>query len=136
MLQASSHATDMPESRAQEMSAWRLRYALMLTDSLSSILFDARRNTCHCLLLNYWVRCGGLQVGRLIRPNRSLSTCRECHLASAVRCCHYTTELVAEYFANQANKVTTLPPGFRGSLQGSGCIPVAGSKQKGGSVRL
>ena len=68
MLQASSHATDMPESRAQEMSAWRLRYALMLTDSLSSILFDARRNTCHCLLLNYWVRCGGLQVGRLTRP--------------------------------------------------------------------
>ena len=47
---------------AQDMSAWRLRYALMLTDSLSSILFDARRNTCHCLLLNYWVRCGGLEV--------------------------------------------------------------------------
>lgn len=44
------------------MNAWRLRYALMLTDSLSSILFDARRNTCHCLLLNYWVRCGGLEV--------------------------------------------------------------------------
>ena len=44
------------------MSTWRLRYALLLTDSLSSILFDARRNTCHCLLLNYWVRCGGLEV--------------------------------------------------------------------------
>ena len=65
MSQDSSHATDMPESRTQEMSAWRLRYALMLTDSLSSILFDARRNTCHCLLLNYWVRCGGLQVASL-----------------------------------------------------------------------
>ena len=86
MLQESSCATDMPENRAQEMSAWRLRYALMLTDSLSSILFDARRNTCHCLLLNYWVRCGGLQVGLLISPTsqRSLTTCCECHLASAV----------------------------------------------------
>ena len=92
MLQESSHATDMPESRAQEMSAWRLRYALMLTDSLSSILFDARRNTCHCLLLNYWVRCGGLQVGLStpLTSQRPISTCCECHLASFVCCCQYT----------------------------------------------
>ena len=55
------------------MSAWRLRYALMLTDSLSSILFDARRNTCHCLLLNYWVRCGGLQVMALPTLHKCVS---------------------------------------------------------------
>ena len=61
-VQGKGKAPEASEQAAQDMSAWRLRYALMLTDSLSSILFDARRNTCHCLLLNYWVRCGGLEV--------------------------------------------------------------------------
>lgn len=60
--QGKGKAPEASDQAAQDMSAWRLRYALMLTDSLSSILFDARRNTCHCLLLNYWVRCGGLEV--------------------------------------------------------------------------
>ena len=60
--QGKGKAPEAPDQADQDMSAWRLRYALMLTDSLSSILFDARRNTCHCLLLNYWVRCGGLEV--------------------------------------------------------------------------
>ena len=61
-MQGKGKEADMSEKAAQDMSVWRLRYALALTDSLSSILFDARRNTCHCLLLNYWVRCGGLEV--------------------------------------------------------------------------
>ena len=26
------------------------------------MLFDNRRGTCHCLMLNYWIRCGGLQA--------------------------------------------------------------------------
>jgi hypothetical protein len=61
-VQSKGKEADMPEKAAKDMSVWRLRYGLALTDSLSSILFDARRNTCHCLLLNYWVRCGGLEV--------------------------------------------------------------------------
>lgn len=31
-------------------------------DDLGVVLFDNRRGTCHCLMLNYWVRCGGLQA--------------------------------------------------------------------------
>ena len=80
---------DMPEQAAQDMSAWRLRYALVLTDSLSSILFDARRNTCHCLLLNYWVRCGGLQVGCFcpILPSRGPSQLLRMSPSSLMRIC-------------------------------------------------
>lgn len=45
-----------------EWSRWKARYLSAMVDDLASILFDNRRGTCHCLMLNYWVRCGGLQV--------------------------------------------------------------------------
>jgi hypothetical protein len=52
----------LPRETLEELSQWRARYLRLVADELYNVLFDNRRGTCHCLLLNYWIRCGGLQA--------------------------------------------------------------------------
>lgn len=51
-----------------EMMQWRARYLRAVTEEVAVVLFDSRRGTCHCLLFNYWIRCGGLQAFLALFP--------------------------------------------------------------------
>lgn len=59
---SSSSGSSLPAAAYMEWSHWRARYLSAMVDGLAAVLFDNRRGTCHCLMLNYWVRCGGLQA--------------------------------------------------------------------------
>ncbi len=46
----------------RDWKEWKARYLSSIVEDLAAVLFDNRRGTCHCLMLNYWIRCGGLQA--------------------------------------------------------------------------
>lgn len=51
-----------PEAKARV----RHRFVARAVEDAGAVLFDQRRRTCHSLVVNYWVACGGL--GALLQP--------------------------------------------------------------------
>ena len=59
---SSSSGSRLPAAVYKDWTEWKARYLSSIMDDLAAVLFDNRRGTCHCLMLNYWIRCGGLQA--------------------------------------------------------------------------
>ncbi|KAK9821448.1 hypothetical protein WJX81_000342 [Elliptochloris bilobata] len=51
---------------APEKAKLRHYYLARAIEDVGAVLFDQRRRTCHSLVVNYWVACGGL--GALLQP--------------------------------------------------------------------
>ncbi|CAL8470976.1 g10518 [Coccomyxa elongata] len=59
---SSSSGGKLPAAVYKDWTEWKARYLSSIVEDLAAVLFDNRRGTCHCLMLNYWIRCGGLQA--------------------------------------------------------------------------
>lgn len=59
--ESAAASSPSPEGVEYPPEGMRLsRYLMRALNGLFGALFDTRRNTCHCLVLNFFVSCGGL----------------------------------------------------------------------------
>jgi len=53
---------DMEDTvQGEQLQRW-LRHAVRVVEQLSAVLFDSRRRSCHCLVLNFFIRFNGVAL--------------------------------------------------------------------------